>query len=206
MVRSALPAKRVLLIGGTSNVGKSTVARSLAAAAGFECQSTDTLARHPGRPWRTAGREVPPHVVEHYAKLSRADLLRSVLGHYDRLWPTVEALIRWRVADPDLPRLVLEGSALWPPRVAPVISRHVAAVWLYADDQVIERRMHEAAGYDELSPADRHLVDQFFARTQDYQHRMLRSVDELGLAKIDTSASTVTAIVGQILAAANGAR
>jgi 2-phosphoglycerate kinase len=41
---------RVLLIGGTSNVGKSTVAQAVAKKLGFEVLSTDKLARHPGRP------------------------------------------------------------------------------------------------------------------------------------------------------------
>jgi 2-phosphoglycerate kinase len=44
---------RVVLIGGTSNVGKSTVAQAVAERLGFEYLSTDELARHPGRPWRT---------------------------------------------------------------------------------------------------------------------------------------------------------
>lgn len=39
---------RVVLIGGTSNVGKSTVAQVVAERLGFECLSTDGLARHPG--------------------------------------------------------------------------------------------------------------------------------------------------------------
>jgi hypothetical protein len=42
---------RVVLIGGTSNVGKSTLAQAVAERLGFEYLSTDGLARHPGRPW-----------------------------------------------------------------------------------------------------------------------------------------------------------
>lgn len=78
---------RVVLIGGTSNVGKSTVARAVAAELGFGCLSTDRLARHPGRPWRTPEWEVPAHVAEHYRSLSVDELITSVLGHYERLWP-----------------------------------------------------------------------------------------------------------------------
>ena len=54
----------VVLIGGTSHVGKSTVARALATSLGFRHVSTDRLARHPGRPWTTTR----PHVREHYAR------------------------------------------------------------------------------------------------------------------------------------------
>jgi predicted kinase len=60
----------VVLIGGTSNVGKSTVADEVAARLRFERWSTDSLARHPGRPWRTDGDELPPHAAEHYRDLT----------------------------------------------------------------------------------------------------------------------------------------
>lgn len=83
---------RVVLIGGTSNVGKSTVGHAVAEKVGFDCLTTDGLARHPGRPWRTPEWEVPAHVAEHYGSLTVDELIASVLGHYDRLWPRIEEL------------------------------------------------------------------------------------------------------------------
>ena len=56
---------RVVLIGGTSNVGKSTVADEVAAKLGFERLSTDSLARHPGRRRRYVSRS------ERAARLAR---------------------------------------------------------------------------------------------------------------------------------------
>ena len=50
---------RVVLIGGTSNTGKSSVAQVVAERLEFAYRSTDGLARHPGRPWRTPEWEVP---------------------------------------------------------------------------------------------------------------------------------------------------
>ena len=41
---------RVLLIGGPSHTGKSTLAETLAAELGWNHVSTDSMARHPGRP------------------------------------------------------------------------------------------------------------------------------------------------------------
>ena len=73
---------RVVFIGGTSHVGKSTLAESLAARLGWTRISTDTLARHPGRPWRPAPEKVPDHVAEHYLSLSVNELLKDVLRHY----------------------------------------------------------------------------------------------------------------------------
>ena len=56
---------RVILIGGSSHVGKSTLSRSLADKLGWRLISTDKMARHPGRPWRSAPERLPDHVAEH---------------------------------------------------------------------------------------------------------------------------------------------
>ncbi|MFJ4837577.1 hypothetical protein [Streptomyces sp. NPDC088746] len=180
---------RVVLIGGTSNVGKSAVARAVADRLGFECLSTDNLARHPGRPWRTPEWEVPPHVAEHYGSLTVDELIRSVLDHYDRLWPRIEELITARAAEDGTGTgLVLEGSALRPVPVAELEVRHTAAVWLTADEAVVRARVRTAGRYEAATTAEQHLMDQFLARTGRYQELMLDAVDRLGLDRVDTGA------------------
>ncbi|WP_329274926.1 hypothetical protein [Streptomyces sp. NBC_01451] len=167
---------RVVLIGGTSNVGKSAVAQVVAERLGFTCRSTDGLARHPGRPWRTPGWEVPEHVAEHYRSLTVEELVSSVLGHYERLWPLIEELIVRHAAGPG--GLVLEGSALWPARVAALTVPRTAAVWLTAEDSVVRARVHRAGRYPQATPEERQLMDKFLARSARYQSLMRA---ELGL-------------------------
>lgn len=183
---------RVLLIGGTSNVGKSTVAAVIAARLGFEHRSTDYLARHPGRPWRTAEREVPPHVAEHYSTLTVDELITSVLAHYQRLWPRIEDLIRTHAG------LVLEGSALWPARVATLTVPDVAAVWLTAGDAVARTRIHTAGDYANATTGERALIDKFLARTERFQQLMLADVERLGLAHLDVNGHSVTELADTI--------
>ena len=65
-----LPNMKVILIGGSSHVGKSTVSQSLATRLGFSHVSTDNLARHPGRPWKRAPEKVSGYIAEHYLSLS----------------------------------------------------------------------------------------------------------------------------------------
>jgi 2-phosphoglycerate kinase len=173
---------RVVMIGGTSNTGKSTVAGAVAGRLGFEHRSTDLLARHPGRPWRTPEREVPPHVAEHYATLGVDDLIDSVLAHYERLWPRIEDLVGARATGPGL---VLEGSALWPERVATLDVPHTAAVWLTADEDVVRARIRTAGRYDEATDQERFLMDKFLARSVRYQELMVAAVDRLGLTRVD---------------------
>ncbi|MEW2546865.1 AAA family ATPase [Streptomyces sp. NPDC047002] len=178
---------RVVLIGGTSHTGKSTVARAVADRLGFECLSTDGLARHPGRPWPTPERTVPPHVDAHYRILTEAQLITSVLDHYRRLWPRIEELVTARALAPaDTAGLVLEGSALWPAEVARLTAPHTAAVWLAADEDVLAARIHATSGYERLTPAGRTPVEKFLARTLRYQAAMLDLVRRHALARVDT--------------------
>ncbi|MGW7086862.1 AAA family ATPase [Streptomyces sp. NPDC054871] len=177
---------RVVLIGGTSHVGKSTVAQVVADRMGFEYLSTDGLARHPGRPWRTPEWEVSAHVAEHYRSLTVDELIAAVLDHYERLWPGIQELITDYAAGRRVGAggLVVEGSALWPDHVARLTVPHTAAVWLTAEDSVLRARMHEAGRYEEATAEERHLIEKFLARAARYQLLMRGAVDRLGLDRI----------------------
>ncbi|MFJ8888852.1 hypothetical protein ACIRJR_36420 [Streptomyces sp. NPDC102402] len=193
---------RVVLIGGTSNTGKSTVARAVADRLGFVCLSTDGLARHPGRPWRTPEREVPDHVAEHYAALTVDELVTSVLGHYERLWPRVEELITAYARGSGAGAgLVLEGSALWPVSVAKLTVPHTAAVWLVADGAVLRSRMYAAGRYDEATAPERRLTDKFLARSERYQALMLEALSGLGLDRIDVGGCASVAELADLVTA-----
>jgi 2-phosphoglycerate kinase len=177
---------RVILIGGTSHTGKSTIARELASHLGLSQATTDHLARHPGRPWRTANREIPPHVVEHYENLTLDELIDSVFQHYRHLWPRIEGLVEDHVNE-DRPGLVLEGSALWPSRVIALNTSATPCIWLSATEEVLRERMHANSGYERLLKAEQHLVDRFLARTLRYQELMMSELDRLGLPHVDVT-------------------
>ena len=194
-------AFRVALIGGTSHVGKSTAAQGLAARLGWLCVSTDSLARHPGRPWPTRTWTVPAHVLEHYSTLPTAELLESVLAHYERMRPMIRDLIVRHATDPDAGPLVLEGSALWPERVAELDLPLVRAVWLTADHALIETRMRHESGFDSADPPGQALIRSFLARTLAYDDAMLAAVRRLGLPVIEaTAAMSADDVVDVVLA------
>ncbi|MEV7030201.1 hypothetical protein AB0N99_08230 [Streptomyces sp. NPDC093272] len=196
---------RVILIGGTSNVGKSTVAQVVAEKVGFECLSTDGLARHPGRPWRTPEWDVPAHVAEHYGSLTVDELITSVLDHYESLWPRIEELITVRAADDrGSAGLVLEGSALWPVRVVRLQVPHTAAVWLTADESLVRSRIHTAGCYEAATGKEQVLMDKFLARSVRYQRIMSDAVDRLAMDRIDAGdGRSVAELADAVLAAAD---
>jgi hypothetical protein len=184
----------VVLVGGTSHAGKSTVARALAASLGWRHVSTDRLARHPGRPW-TVDR---PHVREHYATLSVDELTGQQLDHYRRMWPLVEELVRDASAA-DRAGLVLEGSGVWPDLAAGLLSDRVAGVWLTAGEAVLRDRIHAESRLDRRTADERLAVQKFVGRTLRYQALMVAEVDRLGLARIEVGdTSTVPELVTRI--------
>lgn len=191
---------RVILIGGASHAGKSSLAKALARRLGWEALSTDRLARHPGRPWPVGDVPVPPHVVEHYSTLDADALVASVMQHYERMWPLVRDLVERRASDPDAAGLVLEGSAVLPEHAAQLLGGHVAALWLRADERLIRSRMYRESGYERADAAGRALIDAFLERARRYQRRMLDEVARLGLASLEArSGESVTQIVDRTL-------
>jgi predicted kinase len=172
----------VVLIGGTSHVGKSTLAEALATSLGFRQLSTDHLARHPGRPWTTNR----PHVQEHYARLSVDELTAQQLEHYERMWPLVEREVR-NALGPGGAGLVLDGSGVLPQRVALLPADRVAAVWLTAAPAVLRDRIHAGSRIEERSDDERRAARKFLGRTERYQSWLLAALERAGLPHLDVS-------------------
>lgn len=100
--------------------------------------------------------------------------------------------------------LVLEGSALWPVRVARLQASHTAAVWLTADDSVVRARVHAAGHYETATDEQQALMDKFLARTECYQTLMIEAVDRRSLDRIDAGGGQSAAeLADTVLAAAD---
>ena len=183
---------RALLIGGTSHVGKSTLARALAATLGWQLTSTDRLARHPGRPWATSSGPFPEHLAAHYLSLSVDELTGEQLRHYEQLWPRVRALVTKHAANPGAEGLILEGSGVLPERVAALRTPGTAAVWLTASSAVLRDRIYSASRFGERTAEEKIMVDKFLGRTDRYNQLIVSAVDRHGFASIDTSAAPPT--------------
>ncbi|MGH6957835.1 MAG: hypothetical protein ACREEW_14310 [Caulobacteraceae bacterium] len=179
-----LSPPRIYLIGGTSHAGKSSLAARLAVLAGGTALSTDSLARHPGRPWRPGLAPPPPHVIEHYRDLAPEALIASVLEHYERLWPRVRLIVERHLADPVAAPLVIEGSALLPWRVAELDLKAVSAAWLATDAALVVARMRRESCYQARDEPARALIDAFAERARLFNDIVEESVRRLGLTLV----------------------
>jgi 2-phosphoglycerate kinase len=179
---------KVLLLGGTSHVGKSTVAAQLADKLGWGVMSTDRMARYPGRPWTTRP-DYKREVAEHFLSHDADGLVAGQLAHYQSMWPIVERLVREHAA-PSAERLVLEGSGVWPDNVAALALPSLSAVWLTASPELIEARILSESRFDEADEQDRRLIRQFVVRSQGYDVKMMEAVHRLGLPFVTVTAET----------------
>jgi cytidylate kinase len=165
-----MASNKLILIGGTSHVGKSTLSQRLAEELGWNYLSTDQLARHPGRPWKVGDRSVPDDVVEHYTNLAVPELVDSVLQHYrSNVWPIIDAIIQSRLNNPILPEQVCVAAF---PRVN--------AIWLTAPDHLITERIKRNSNYGIGTSAERKLVDAFAKRTLEIDRILRDSVKITG--------------------------
>ena len=196
-----VPKHRVFLIGGSSHVGKSTLAQFLASQLGWSYRSTDKLARHPGRPWQARPKQVPKHVADHYLSLSADELITDVLRHYrENVWPLIESIVTSHGTDFSTDRLILEGSAILPELVVTLTIDNIAAIWLTASNEFFAQRIYSASQYETKSPREKTMIDKFLERTWIYNVRMMDAVRRLGLVSTDVeNASNMNELAAKCL-------
>ncbi|MBS1165659.1 MAG: hypothetical protein H6R00_1684 [Proteobacteria bacterium] len=190
---------QAILITGTSHVGKSTLAERLAARLGWNGLSTDTLGRHPGRPWLA----IPPEVAEFYERLSPETIHWFLKVHHENMWRQVRPMIE---AERDAGRpFVLEGAALRPEYVAPLLSDQMFGVLLHAEDEVLRNRMHAASDYGQRGSVERRLIDAFVDRSLRENAALCASAREVGLRVVDTTDErAVTGLIDELVERATG--
>lgn len=200
MTKRIDPRLKMILLGGSSNVGKSTVGDALATMLGWRCVSTDSLAKHPGRPWPKRKEKVPTEVTDHYLNLQADELLESVILHHRRMSPLVAEYIWSFLKGAGDSRIVLEGSALWPFITAGHRLKEVGAVWLTASPETLRSRIEQSSGYQSADFRSRAMISSFLERTILFDQKTTQLVSEHGCKILDTDKfATVDDIVGEIV-------
>ena len=163
----------------------------MATELGWRRISTDSLARHPGRPWRQPPEVVPAHVADHYLSLSVDELLSDVLRHYRvNVWPKVEEIIASYPNDDSGTGVIIEGSALWPEFAIGLDFSSVAALWLTASKGVLTERIYGESLYRSKTGREKMMIDKFLGRTLAYDALMVEVAGRNGLALVDVLQSS----------------
>jgi hypothetical protein len=128
---------------------------------------------------------VPPHVAEHYLKLSPGAVLQFLLVHYDNMWPGIRDLILSHVADPGLDPIIVEGSALRPSEVARLASPNVEAAWLAGNGDAIRNRILQGSDYSRAPARQKQVIDRFVSRSIMDNERIVEEAVRLGQKILD---------------------
>ncbi len=191
--------QRAILIGGTSHAGKSSTAAELAQILDGTHVSTDSLARHPGRPWSTPERTIPTHVPKYYREHTVDELIKDVLKHYRSVWPQVEELVIEHSKQAE-PRLILEGSALLPELVAEAANLGADTCWLTASPELIEDRILKSSNFERARVQEKEPISRFVARAQAFNDHVISMVDRHGLRRFEVCDNlSISEIVSNIL-------
>lgn len=181
---------RVILLGGAPMVGKSTVARKLAARLEYGCLSTDDLnqaistvtiaASHP------AFHEMDGiDYREYYLSRLVQELIADAERRHTALWPALAQLIRSHASwgDP----IVIEGWALYPSQVTQLAFPNIISYWLIADDTVLEARVRAAVDFYRGASDEEAMIQHFVARSQWHNELLREEAQRSGMAIVNIS-------------------
>lgn len=184
---------RVILIGGAPMLGKTTVARRIAATTGHGCLSLDDLGEAI-RAVTTKDSHPDLHPMdgydyrEYYVTRSPEALIADIELEHRALWPAVERVIR-KHATWGAP-CVMEGWSLRPEWVAELRLPDVRALWFVAQEQTLVERMDQAAELYRNASDEAAMRDHYLARSFWYNARLRKAVEEFALTGIEIPLGT----------------
>lgn len=172
---------RDLFLLGTSHVGKSTCAYALGTAAELAIISTDKLGRHPGRPWASA----PQEVEEFYQNLSDNTIHWLLRVHHENMRPVIQNCIE--EMHQASRTFVLEGSALRPEFLSAWDIGDALCMCLYADDDILRRRIEAASNRSAKSDPMKTAIDKFIERSLRENDALAEAANRNGVTLFDVS-------------------
>lgn len=172
---------KVILIGGSSHSGKTTLAQILSKQLNAQLISTDQLAKHPGRPWKENPALIPTTVRNHYSSLSKEELLEDVLQHYIKVWKSIQLIIDKHWREGTTTPLVLEGSAILPDLVHHYSSTEITAFWLSISQEAYQERIFQNSNFESAALPEQQLILKFLARTLLFDKWINKEVKRLKL-------------------------
>jgi 2-phosphoglycerate kinase len=184
---------RVVLIGGPPYVGKSAVARCIAARYEYGCIAIDDIAKAVGSLYSALTRNKldPMDGMDwrEYFTTTPVDLLLDhAAASRERIWPAIDKIVRTH-STWDGP-LVMEGYALWPEQVMAAGFTATGAVWLTCNDLLLESRIRSNPDFYRGAVDEEALISNFLRRSSRYNELMLESAAEC-------SATVITVLSGQ---------
>lgn len=138
---------KVLLIGGSPMVGKSSVARKIAARHELSCMSTDDI----GEILQTQVNINPMKGQDYLYYYENSDvdtLIEDLLQYHQNMQNAIERIVRihseWSSS------IILEGYAIYPSNIQNK-NANIDAIWILANEDLLEKRLNNAPAFQNAS-------------------------------------------------------
>ncbi len=180
---------KVILIGGAPLIGKTTVARKVAARLEYGCTSSDDLDQaiiavtNPKTHSNLHIMEKEDH-RQYFITKSAARLADDARKMHETGWPALERVIRnhagWGTP------IVLEGWGLLPEKVANLALDNVLSIWLVGENDVFDQRVqHESKFFDATSMKEV-FIEKFIGRSLWYNNFLREEAGRMKMNLIET--------------------
>jgi 2-phosphoglycerate kinase len=178
---------RVVLIGGPPYVGKSAVARCIAARHDYGCIATDDIGKAVRAVQGALARQSPDPMSgrdwrEYFAATPVSVLLEHDAVSRKRLWPAIDRIVRAHASWDD--PIVIEGYALWPEQVMAAGFTATGAVWLTGGDRLLASRVRSNPAFYAGAADEEALIGNFVRRSSRYGELMCQSALRCGASVI----------------------
>jgi len=179
---------KVIYIGGTPMVGKSTVARLIASRLQYGCISTDDLGAAIAAVTKATTHPEFHYMGEqdyrdYYAANSAEKLIRDIDDQHQALWPALQTLFQnhssWGTP------IIIEGWALRPDYVSE-LGGDIAGLFLLAEDALIENRVRSSR-FSENANHREAMLQRYLERSVWYNSVIKGQISRLGLRAIQVS-------------------
>lgn len=162
--------REVILIGGSPMIGKSTLAAQIASDKRIPCISTDDI----GEVIQTVLCLDPMRgafYLDYYAETPKDALIEDIQQYHLQMQPAIRKLVN-NHATWGSP-LVMEGWALYPDDWADGDNAKVKALWLVAEDGVLEHRLRQNLDFYKEAKNPQKVIDNYLFRSE-WHNRLIR--------------------------------
>jgi len=162
--------QKVILIGGSPRVGKSTAAVLLASKLLRPCVSTDDIGAALQSVLDINPMKGYPY-PDYYALRTKQELIDDIVAYHKKVEPAIARLVeehsQW--GSP----IIMEGWALYPELVRRIENGQVFSVWLIAEPGLFESRMRKNSSFLANATEPEKVIEGYLHRSQWHNQALL---------------------------------
>ena len=153
-------------------IGKSTVSMLLASKLLYPCISTDDI----GTIFQAISGFEPmkgQFYLDYYANTDKQKLIADMVEYHKMYEPAILSLINGHSAPWSSP-IIIEGYALYPCQLSMINNESVFAIWLIADDELLDNRLADDKAFYQNAKEPEKVIENYLHRSKWYNEEVYK--------------------------------